>query len=139
MDMTQENAARLLVEADRAEKSVERRAPKEYVPFIGWWLFNAVVIPGFDFVDRRTWGWITIGVAVAGVVATLAYFVLRSMQVEVKLRSPWWTWVVLGLWIGLAYFIGPALDDTTAFAYTLAGLVAAAPLLAWGLRLRRRG
>ena len=136
--MTQENAAKLLDEADRAGKAVERRAPKEYVPFIGWGLFNAVLIPGFDFFDRRTWGWVTIGVAVGGLVATVAYFVLRSVQVEVKLQSPWWTWLVLGLWIGLASFIAPALDDMTAFSYTLAGLVAAAPLLAWGLHLRRK-
>ena len=108
------------------------------MPFIGWGLFNAVVIPGFDFFDRRMWGWVTIGVAVAGLVATFAYFFIRSMQVEVKHRSPWWTWVVLGLWIALASFIAPALDDRTAFAYTIAGLVAAAPLLAWWLRLRRR-
>lgn len=36
--MTQENAAKLLVEADRAGKAVERGAPKEYLPFIGWGL-----------------------------------------------------------------------------------------------------
>ena len=71
--------------------------------------------------------------------ATFVYFLLRSMKVEVKQRSPWWTWVVLGLWMALASFIGPAFDDTMTFSYTLAGLVAAAPLLAWGLRLRRRG
>ena len=138
MDMTQKNAAELLVEADRAGKAVERRAPKEYVPFVAWGLFNALLIPGFDVFDRRTWGWVTIGTAAAGLVATFAYFLLRSVQVEVKLRSPWWVWPVLGLWIALASLVGPALDDTTGFAYTVAGLVAAAPLLAWGLHLRRR-
>lgn len=102
-------------------------------------LFNALVIPGFDAFDRDMWGLVTVGVAVAGFVATFVYFLLRSMKVDVKPRSPWWAWVVLGLWIGLASFVGPALDDTTAFSYTLAGLVAAAPLLAWGLRLRRWG
>ena len=139
MDMTQEKAAKLLVEADRAGKAVERRAPKEYVPYLGWGLFNALVIPGFDVFDRSTWGLVTVGVAVAGFVATFVYFLLRSMKVDVKPRSPWWAWVALGLWMGLASFIGPALDDTTRFSYTLAGLVAAAPLLAWGLRLRRWG
>ena len=137
MDMTEENTAKLLDDADRAGKAVERRAPKEYVPFIGWGLFNAVLIPGFDFFDRSMWGWITIGAAVGGVVATVAYFAFRGVQVEVKPRSPWWTWPLLGLWIGLASFIGPALDDMTRFSYTLAGLVAGAPLLAWGLHLRR--
>jgi hypothetical protein len=123
---------------ENAGKAVDRRERKEYIPYIGWGLFNAVVIPGFDFFDRSMWGWITIGVAVAGVVATVAYFLLRSAQVEVKQRSPWWTWVVLGLWIALDSFIGPALDDMTTLSYTLAGLVGAAPLLAWGLHLRRR-
>ena len=139
MDMTQENAAKLLVEADRAGEAVERGAPKEYMPYLGWGLFNALVIPGFDVFDRSMWGLVTVGVDVAGFVATFAYFLLRSMKVEVKQRSPWWTWVVLGLWIALASFIGPAFDDMMTFSYTLAGLVAAAPLLAWGLRLRRRG
>jgi hypothetical protein len=138
VDMTQENAAKLLVEADQAGRAVERRAPKEYAPFIGWGLFNAVVIPGFDFFDRSMWGWITIGVAVVGFFATFAYFALRSMRVEVKQRSPWWIWPVLGLWIALASVLGSALDDETAFSYTLAGLIGAVPLLLWGLRLWRR-
>ena len=138
MDTTQEKAVKLLDEADRAGMEVERRAPKEYVPFLGWGLFNALVIPGFDIFEPSVWGWVTIGIAVAGLVATIAYFAIRSIQVEVKMRSPWWTWPVLGLWMGLASFIAPALDDTTAFSYTLAGLVAAAPLMVLGFRLRRR-
>jgi hypothetical protein len=129
----------MLGEADRAGRAVQRRAPKEHVAFIGWALFNALVIPGFDVFDRAVWGWVTIGVAVAGFVATFAYFATRSIQVEVRQQSAWWVWPLLGLWIALASLLGPALDDEVAFSYTLAGLVGAAPLLAWGLRLRRRG
>ncbi len=138
MDTTQDQAVRLLGEADRAGREVERRAPKEYVPFIGWGLFNAIVIPGFDVFDPRVWGLVTIGIAVAGVVATLAYFAIRSARVEVKMRSPWWTWPVLGLWGALASFAAPALEDDIGFAYTLAGWIAAVPLLAWALHLRKR-
>lgn len=138
MDTAQDEAVRLLDEADRAGREVERRAPKEYMPFFGWALFNAVVIPGFDVFEPSVWGWVTIGIAVAGLVATLTYFVVRSVQVEVKMRSPWWTWPVLGLWGAAVSFLGPALDDKIGFAYTLAGWLAAAPLLAWGLHLRRR-
>ena len=46
---------------DRAGKAVERGAPKEYLPFIGWGLFNALVIPGFDVFDRSMWGLVTVG------------------------------------------------------------------------------
>lgn len=138
MKVSRRDAVEMLSEADRAGRAVERRAPKEHVVFIGWGLFNALVIPGFDVFDRAVWGWVTIGIAVAGLVATLAYYATRSIQVEVKPRSPWWTWPLLGLWVGLAGLLAAALDGEVPFAYTLAGLVGAAPLLAWGLHLRAR-
>ena len=138
MTMSRREAVDMLGEADRAGRVVESRAPKEHLAFIGWALFNAVIIPGFDVFDRAVWGWVTIGVAVAGFVATFAYFATRSIQVEVKQRSPWWTWVVLGLWLALASLLGAILEDDVVFAYTVAGLVGAAPLFAWGLHLRAR-
>ncbi len=138
MTVDRREADQMLTEADRAGQAVERRAAKEHVAFIGWALFNAVVIPGFDVFDRATWGWVTMGIAVAGLIATFAYFLTRGIQVEVKQRSPWWIWPVLGLWVALAGMLGAVLDDRVAFAYTVAGLAGAAPLLAWGLYLRRR-
>ena len=137
MSPSRRKAVEMLREVDRAGQAVERRAPKEHLVFIGWALFNAVVIPGFDLFDRAAWGWVTAGIAVAGFVATLAYFASRSIQVEVKQRSPWWTWPVLGLWLALASLMAAVIDDEVALAYTVAGLVGAAPLLAWGLHLRR--
>ena len=137
MSPSRRKAVEMLREVDRAGQPVERRAPKEHLVFVGWALFNAVVIPGFDLFDRAAWGWVTVGIAVAGFVATLAYFASRSIQVEVKQRSPWWTWPVLGLWLALASLMAAVIDDEVAFAYTVAGLVGAAPLLAWGLHLRR--
>jgi hypothetical protein len=137
MSPSRRKAVEMLREVDRAGQPVERRAPKEHLVFIGWALFNAVVIPGFDLFDRAAWGWVTVGIAVAGFVATLAYFASRSTQVEVKQRSPWWTWPVLGLWLALASLMAAVIDDEVALAYTVSGLVGAAPLLAWGLHLRR--
>ena len=138
MATSRREAAEMLQEADHVGREVERRAPKEHLASFAWGLFNAVVIPGFDVFDRAVWGWVTIGIAVAGFVATFAYFATRGTQVEVKQRSPWWTWPVFGLWIALAGLLGATLDDDVTFAYTLAGCVGAAPLLAWGLYLRRR-
>ncbi len=138
MDVSREDAVEMLGRADLASEAVTRRAPKEHLAFIGWGLFNAVVVPGFDVFDRRVWGWVTIAVAALGFVATFAYFARRSIEVEVKQRSPWWTWPLLGVWMGLASIAAAVLDDELAFSYTLAGLVAAAPLFARGLRMRSR-
>ncbi len=136
--VSRREAVEMLGEAEHAGRAVERRAPKEYVAFIGWGLFNALVIPGFDGFDRALWGWVTIGIAVVGLVATITYFATRGIQVEVKQRSPWWIWPVLGLWIALAGLLATTLDGDVTFAYTVAGLVSAAPLLAWGLYLRKK-
>ncbi len=138
MTVSRREAVEMLSEANRAGRAVEGRAAKEHLAFIGWALFNAVVIPGFDIFDRAVWGWVTVAIAVAGVLVTFAYFARRGMQVEVKQRSPWWLWPVLGLWLALASLLGPVLDDELAFSYTVAGLVGAAPLFAWGVQLRGR-
>jgi hypothetical protein len=127
----------MLTEADRAGRAVEGRAPQEHLAFIGWALFNAVVIPGFDVFDRAVWGWMTMAIAVAGFAGTFTYYARRSMRVEVKPRSPWWMWPAMGLWGALAGLLAWGLDDKLAFSYALAGFVAAAPLLGWGLHLRR--
>ncbi len=139
MSDTRREAVEMLRQADRAGRAVESQAAKEHVPFIGWALFNAVVIPGFDVFDRAFWGFVTIGIAVIGCVATFAYFAVRGFKVEVEQRSPSWMWPVLGLWIAAAGLVPWVLDDNIGFAYTLGGLVAAAPLFAWGLHLRSKG
>ena len=137
MTVSRREAVEMLGEADRAGRAVERRAPKEHIAFVGWALFNAVVVPGFDVFDRAVWGWATMVIAAAGFVGTFTYYARRSMQVEVKQRSPWWTWPAMGLWGALAGLLAWGLDDDLAFSYALAGFVAAAPLLAWGLHLRK--
>lgn len=76
-------------------------------------------------------------IAVAGFLGTFTYYARRSMHVEVKQRSPWWMWPAMGLWGALAGLLAWGLDDRLAFSYALAGLVAAAPLLVWGLHLRK--
>ena len=137
MTVSRREAVEMLGQADRVGRAVESRAPKEHLAFIGWALFNVVVIPGFDVFDRAVWGWATMAIAAAGFVATFTYYMRRSMQVEVNQRSPWWMWPTMGLWGALAGLLAWGLDDRLAFSYALAGFVAAAPLLAWGLHLRK--
>jgi hypothetical protein len=102
MNMARGEAEELLVEAERAARLVERRTPKEYVPFFVWGLFHALVVPGFDYVEPEVWGWVTIAVAAGAFVGTCWYFALGSLRVRVRnghrgghgrcLRwaVPWW-------------------------------------------------
>ena len=136
MTVSRREAVDLLGRADRAGRAVEDRAPKEHLLFIGWGVFNALVIPGFDVFDRAKWGWVTMAIAVGGVVASVSYFATRSIQVEVRQRSPWWAWPAVSVWVTLAGLLAWAIDGDVAFAYTLAGLVGGAPLIAWGVHLR---
>ncbi len=130
-------ARAMLADAGRAENAVRARIPKEHAPFLVWGAFLAIVIPGFDLIDRTVWGWATIAIALVLMVATAVYFVMRERDVRVGDRTPSWTWVALtaGVCAGGAFAEG--FDDAIAVSYVIGGLIAAAPMLAWGDRLRR--
>lgn len=137
MEPNKQDAEMMLAHAGQAQRAVSARTPKEHVPFIAWGAFMAILVPGFDLVDRTTWGWTTIAVAVALFAATGAYFVARERQVRVADRTPSWTWVALTAGVCLGGAVAEVLDDSLAFSYVLGGVIAAVPLLLWGERLRR--
>lgn len=137
MDTTKNEAQAMLAEAQRASRAVYARSAKEHVPYYGWGAFQALVIPGFDLVDRSIWGWVTIAIAALGFVATGAYYATRSRHVQVPERSPWWTWLALTAWMCLAGGIAVAFDGALGFSYVLGGWIGAVPLFVWGSKLRR--
>ena len=106
------------------------------MPYVGVGLLTALVIPGFDLFDRMTWGWVTIAIAITGYAACMAYFGSRRW-IAVRDRSPEWTWPAISVWMMLMGVTATLLDGHTDLAYTIAGIAAAIPPLAWGLRLRR--
>ena len=137
MNMARGEAEGLLVEAERAARLVERRTPKEYVPFFVWGLFHALVVPGFDYVKPEVWGWVTIAVAAGAFVGTCWYFARSSRRVRVRERSPWWAWPVLALGGALVAALALTFRDQLRIPYTIAGVIIAASLLVWGEHLRR--
>jgi len=126
----------MLADAGQTTRAVRAHIPKEHVPFFAWGAFLAIVIPGFDIVDRTTWGWTTMAVALALFAATAAYFVSRERHVHVADRTPSWAWVALTAGVCVGGAIAEGFDDALAFSYVIGGLIAATPLLVWGQRLR---
>ena len=127
----------MLADAQRAERRVRARSPREHVPFYLWGAFLALVIPGFDLFDRDVWGWVTIAVAVAGFIGTCGYFATRAWHVRVPERSPWWTWPILTVWHCACAAIAVLLDGALPVSFVLGGWLSAVPLLVWGARLRK--
>ena len=136
MEPTKQEAETMLADAGHTTRAVRAHTPKEHLPFLAWGAFLAIVIPGFDIVDRTTWGWTTMGVALALFAATGAYFLSRERHVRVADRTPSWTWAALTAGVCVGGAVAEGLDDAIAFSYVIGGLIAAAPLLAWGQRLR---
>jgi len=136
MKPTKHEAQALLAGADQTGQAVHARTPREHAPFIAWGAFLALVIPGFDIVDRTVWGYTTMAVALALFVATAVYFIVRERDVRVADRTPSLTWVALTAGVCFGGVIAEGLDGALAFSYVLGGIVAAVPLLAWGQRLR---
>jgi hypothetical protein len=136
--VTRREAESLLADADRAGQVVQRRAPKEHLPFYLWGLFHLLVIPGFDVVDPEIWGPVTLAVASVGCVGTYFYFARGSDRVLVRERSPWWAWPTLAAFSGLIAALTVGVGEQIRLPYTLAGLVIAVPMFAWATQLRRK-
>jgi uncharacterized membrane-anchored protein len=139
MQPSKHEAQAMLANAGQAGAAVSARIPQEHVPFLAWGAFMALVIPGFDLIDRTIWGWTTMAIALVLFAATAVYFVLRERDVRVSDRTPSWTWVALTAGVCVGGAIAEGLDDAIAFSYVLGGIIAAVPLLIWGQRLRRNG
>lgn len=137
MKPTKQEAEIMLANAGQTRRTVHARTPKEHIPFLAWGALMAIVIPGFDIVDRAVWGWTTMAVGLALFAATAVYFVVRERDVHGADRTPTWTWVALTAGVCVGGAIAEGLDDSIAFSYIIGGIVSAIPLLVWGLRLRR--
>jgi len=136
MQPTKHEAQTMLADAGQTGRAVHARTPKEYMPFVAWGAFMAIVIPGFDVIDRTVWGYTTIAVAVALFAATAVYFVVRERDVRVADQTPSWTWVALTAGVCVGGAIAEGFDNAIAFSYVIGGIVAAVPLVVWGQRLR---
>ena len=129
----------MLKEAEGIELAVRGRTPREHVPFFAWGLMVALVGPLGDLGDNSVVGGILQWVAVAVPAAILVSYMRQSRQVRVRPRSPRWVPLALVAWAIAAGLLLPRLlDGTIAFAYTLGGVLGAAPILWWAERLRRK-
>ena len=129
----------MLNEAGGIQLAVRSRTPKEHVPVLrravsSWRGLAPIRDLGDDSVVAGIGQWIVIG----GAVALLVTYLRLSRQVRVSPRTPSWLAVAFGAWvIAVSTFLPGLLDGTIDFAYTLAGVVAAAPLLVWAEWLRK--
>ena len=128
----------MLNEAGGIQLAVRTRTPKEHVPYFVWGLSMALLWPlrdlGDDSVGAGLGQWIVMGGAAAVLVTHLRLY----RQVRVSPRTPIWLALALIPWaLAASLFLPGLLDGTIDFAYTLGGIVAAAPILVWAEYLRR--
>ena len=112
------------------------------MPFFAWGLAMLILGPVPDFGDDSVVGgifqWIGLAVVLPVVVALLVHDLRQSRRVRVKQRSSNWLLAALVVWAVVTTQLLPALlDDSTRFAHTLGGVLAAVPPLLWAERLRR--
>jgi len=137
MDVTAGEARQLLAEADSTQEQVRARAPREHLVFLGWALFILVSLPPFDFVNPKIWGPVITVAAVIGTLITTRYFRQRG-GIRPAGRSPWWSWLAFSPWYGLMVIGAELTHSRLGWAWTLAAIGAALPLVVLGLRVGRR-
>lgn len=137
MDITPEEAERMLADGRRAGQVVEHRTAKESLPFFVWGVFHVAVIPGFDYVDPHIWGWVTIAVAAVATVLTCWYMASGNLRVRVRERTPWWAWPAFSIGASAIAALAVLFDEQLAIPFTIAGLLIGIPLVVWGANLRR--
>jgi hypothetical protein len=138
MEPTKQDAEAMLNQAGGIQLAVRARTPREHVPFFAYGLLLALLAPirdlGDDSVVAGIGQWIVMGGAAAVLITHLRQF----RQVRVSPRTPIWLALAFGAWVvAVTTFLPGLLDGTIDFASTLAGVLAAAPLLVWAERLRR--
>ncbi len=128
----------MLEQAGGIQLAVRARTPREHVPFLAWGLFVALFGPIRDLGDDSVLGGILLWVAPAVSAAILVTYLRRSRQVRVRPRTPNWLALAFGAWVVAATAVLQGLvDGTISFAYSLGGVLGAAPLVLWAKRLRR--
>ena len=138
MEPTKQDAEAMLNQAGGIQRAVRTRTPKEHVPFFAWGLSMALLWPLRDLGDDSVVAGIGQWIVMGGAVALLVTYWRQFRQVRVRPRTPIWLALALGAWVvAVTTFLPRLLDGTIDFAYTLTGLVTAAPLLVWAEQLRR--
>lgn len=138
MEPTRQDAEAMLKDASGIQLAVRARTPREHVPFLAWGLLVAMVGPVRDLGDHSVVGGILQWVALAVPVAILLTYLRQSRRVRVRESSPKWLGPALAVWVvAIAWVLPGLLDGTVDFAYSLGGILGAAPLLLWAERLRR--
>ena len=138
MEPTKQDAEAMLNEAGGIQLAVRARTPREYVPFFAYGLLLAGLAPMRDLGDDSAVAGIGQWIVIGGAVALLITYLRLYRQVRVSPRTPTWLALTFGAWVITAEtFLPRLLDGTIDFAYTLAGVLAAAPLLVWAEWLRK--
>ena len=131
----------MLNQAGGIELAVRARTPKEHVLYFAYGLLLVLLAPIRDLGDDSVVGgigqWVALAV-VFGLLVLLITYVRQFRQVRVSPRTPIWLALAFGAWVvPVTTFLPGPLDGTIDFASTLAGVLAAAPLLVWAEWLRR--
>ena len=128
----------MLEDAGGVGGAVRARTPQEHVPFLAWGLLILLVGPIGDFGDDSVVGGIYQWVALAAPVAVVVTYLRQSRQVRALTRSPNWLAPALAGWaVAVTLGLPGLLDNTIGFAHTVAGVLGAAPILWWAVRLHR--
>ncbi len=140
MEPTKQDAAAMLNQAGGIQVAVRTRTPREHVPFFAGGLLLAGLAPMRDLGDDSAVAGIGQWIVIAAAVALLVTYLRLYRNVRVSSRTPIWLALAFGAWVvAVETFLPGLLDDTIGFAYTVAGVLAAAPLLVWAEWLRRNG
>lgn len=142
MEPKTHSAEAMLKEAEEVQHTVRTRITREHVPFYAWGLAMLILGPVPDFGDDSVAGaifmWLSLAVVLPGAGVLLVNDLRQYRRVRVTQRTANWLIAGLVVWTFATTQILPGLlDDTTRFAHTLGGVLAAVPPLLWAERLRR--
>jgi hypothetical protein len=138
MEPTKQDAQAMLHQAGGIELAVRARTPKEHVLYFAYGLLLVLLAPIRDLGDDSVVGGIGQWIVIGGWVAVLITYWRQFRQVRVRPRTPTWLALALGAWVvAVTTFLPRLLDGTIDLAYTLTGVVTAAPVLVWAEHLRR--
>ncbi len=132
-------AADMLDQGRRVQDRVLRQGPRDWVVQAGWAAWVLVFIPPFDLLAGNLWGPVVLVASGMGTAVTFRYYRHRLRRVRPLASRPRWFWVVWSAWyLGLIVF-AEVFSRHLGFAWTLAAVAAACPLLVWAWYSQRRG